>query len=1117
VICPACSKELPGEFPFCPFCAARLTAAAPAASLEERKVVSVLFCDLVGFTAASEAVDPEDVRARLRPYHARVRDVIEGHGGTVEKFVGDAIMAVFGAPVAHEDDAERAVRAALQVLDAVEELNASQPQLELRVRIGINTGETLVDRAARAQLGESVVAGDVVNTAARLQSGAPVGGIAAGELTHLHTRRLFDYEPLEPVQAKGKAMPLVAWQPVAAARLDDDSRTPFVGRRAELDRLRRAFELATGRRRSRFVTVVGEAGIGKSRLILEFRDLVEGLGAVWRQGRCLPYGDGIAFWALGEIVKVHAGIYEGDGAETATEKLEAVLPTVDERPWLRTRLLPLIGVDPGQPPSRAESFAAWRLFLQAIATDGSVAVIEDLHWADLAFLEFLTDLADRSGDVPLLVVCTTRSDLYERVPDWPEKTDGCELIELEPLSSAETSELVGGLVVESISEATRELVLERANGNPLYAEEIVRLLADRELPAGGAAPIPDSLQALIAARLDTLPVDEKSLLQDAAVVGHTFSASAVEAIGGRSPEDVDRALRDMVRKELIRPAVGRSLEDEPEYAFWHILIRDVAYAQIPRNERARRHLAAAHWFVESAGERVADLAELVAHHYLAALDVQQALGLDGDRATLEREAIRYLLLASERAIALDVASAERSLARALELAGADDAQRPLLLERWADAAAQQGRVKEAQQALVDAVQLYRERDEQVALARALRSLSWVLQRLGDPRREETLSEALAILEGQPAGPEHVAAYAALASRRYVGSAYRESLAAAEKALALADELGVEAPINALAAKGGSRANLGDPGGLADIRRALEIAIAAGNGLRAAVTYSNYAIDLHEFEGLQPALDACTAGIEFAERCGITLLAQEMLSQKATYLRDLGRTDEALTLAGEAAAHSESVGDVPGLLDARSVELRVLAERGLAHGKRAEAEELIVIARTGGEPQQLAAGLACGALLYRDDPARAKELLRELAETPGTRSDQVYVTHLPELVRGAVAVGDGELAADLVGGVDATVPLFQHVLCMCRAQLGEADGDLRDAAQSYAEAAERWRAFGRVTELAHALLGLGRCLLSLGGTADSPLMEARDLFTSMGYKPAIGETERLLAEATVRTA
>ena len=392
--CASCDKELPGEFPFCPFCGVASGTPPTAAVREERKIVTVLFCDLVGFTAASEAADPEDVRSRIGPYHARLRRELERHGGTVEKFIGDAVMAVFGAPVTHEDDAERAVRAGLRILEGIEELNAEDPALALQVRVGINTGEGVVSLDARPELGQGFVTGDVVNTASRLQGAAPVNGIACSEQTYRATERTFEYEELESVSVKGKSDPLRLFRPFAPlARFGTDvtrtHTTPLVGRELEKPLLIGTFERSAQQRSCQVVTIVGEPGVGKSRLCGELFGYIEDRPGLvrWRQGRCLPYGEGIAFWALGEIVKAECGILESDSPDEVEAKLERALPADDpDRVWLRARLAPLVGGS-AEAASQEESFTAWRRFLEALAAQGpTVLVFEDLHWADDALL-----------------------------------------------------------------------------------------------------------------------------------------------------------------------------------------------------------------------------------------------------------------------------------------------------------------------------------------------------------------------------------------------------------------------------------------------------------------------------------------------------------------------------------------------------------------------------------------------------------------------------------------------------------------------------------------------------------------------------------------------------------
>jgi class 3 adenylate cyclase len=419
----------PDHARFCLACGAAL--AEPARVGEERKLVSVLFVDLVGFTGRSDRADPEDVRATLRPYHERVKTDTERFGGTVEKFIGDAVMAVFGAPVAHEDDAERAVRAGLRILQTIDELNDERAGPDLAVRAAVTTGEAVVALGARPERGEGIATGDVVNVAARLQAAAPVGAVLVDEPTVRSTSDAIDYEPLDPVVAKGKAEPIAVWR-VAGARsrfgVDTElrARTPFVGRQHDLSVLTDTFARALNEPSVQLVTVVGEPGIGKSRLVWELRGELDGRPELvrWRQGRCLPYGEGITFWALGEIVKAEAGVFESDSPVGAQLKLAravaAVIEDDSERPWFEERLAPFVGAqEETATVGREEAFSAWRRYLEALTFDGPlVLVFEDLHWADGALLDFLEHVLDWAALVPMLVVGTARPELFKTRRDW---------------------------------------------------------------------------------------------------------------------------------------------------------------------------------------------------------------------------------------------------------------------------------------------------------------------------------------------------------------------------------------------------------------------------------------------------------------------------------------------------------------------------------------------------------------------------------------------------------------------------------------------------------------------------------------------------------------------------
>jgi class 3 adenylate cyclase len=1120
--CPSCGKENPEGFAFCGYCTALLTEQPALPVQEERKVVSVLFCDLVGFTAASERADPEDVRARIRPYHARLRGEIERFGGTVEKFVGDAVMAVFGAPVTHEDDAERAVRAGLRIVEALEELNEQDASLSLQVRVGINTGEAVVALGARPEQGEGIVTGDVVNTAARIETAAPVNGVAVGEQTHRATSRVFEYEPLEPVSVKGKAEPLALWQARAArARLGSDishrHTTPLVGRELEKPLLIGIFERAAQQRSVQLVTIVGEPGVGKSRLVAELGDYTDDKPELtrWRQGRCLPYGEGITFWALGEIVKAEAGILESDSADVAAAKLEqAVFPDEPERQWLLQRLRPLVGVEAASPAERQELFTAWRRFLEGLAAARpSVLVFEDLHWADEALLAFLEHLVEWSEGVPLLVLCTARPELYERRPGWGAGQRNAHTINLPPLSDQETAELISHLVTTTVLSCELErAILERAGGNPLYAEEFVRLLADHGLSPDETA-LPDSVHALIAARLDTLSTERKGLLQDAAVLGKVFWAGGVAEIGGRDGEEVELALHELARKELVRPARTSSMAEESEYAFWHLLVRDVAYSQIPRAERARRHCAAAAWIERKAGERVEDMAEVLAHHYLQALELAEAAGDAEQAAELAAPTRHFLALAGERALGLDTAQAEARLARALELTPSADSERPELLVRWADAAFQAGRPREAAEALEQALAALRARGEKEAAAAALQLLSRVALRLGEGRQVALAAEAVELLERDPPGPPLVGAYAQLAHVQVRAGAYAKAIAAADRARAVAAELGLPEPARALGIRGEARAHLGDGDAIAEMELALALLIEQGAGWFSAVLQNNLVFARYPLQGPARSLAALEEAILFCRQRGLVEGATGDESNCPLFLAELGRTEEALERAATSAAALEAIGLTHFLVEPRSVSLALHLARG-EHAGLVEADWLVETARAVGAADIILLALATAAAVAHahDAPERACALLAELDQAAGTHETPWYAGQLARMVRTALGAGDPALARRLVDGLEPHYPLHEHALCAARAQLAEHAGDRAEAASLYAQAAARWQEFGNVPERAHALLGKGRCLLTLGSAgAEQPLSEARELFSAMGYRPALAETETLLAQ------
>jgi class 3 adenylate cyclase/tetratricopeptide (TPR) repeat protein len=685
-MCATCGQENPAGFRFCGHCGAALVD-APASPREERKVLTVVYADLVGSTARSERLDPEEVRAVLAPYHARLRTELERFGGTVEKFIGDAVVALFGAPVVHEDDPERAVRAALAIQDAIVELNEEKPGLELEVRVGVTTGEALVALDARPEAGEGMAAGDVMNTGARLQAAAPPGGVLVGETTYRATRHVIDYEPVAPVEGKGKSAPILAWRALQPrSRLGVDVRqhgaAPLVGRTRERDLLRTALERCRSEHETQLITLVGVPGIGKSRLVWELLQIVEADPEIiyWRQGRCLPYGDGVSFWAVGEMVKAHAGILDTDDAAATEEKLRATLGDIlgAEAPRVERYVRPLVGLPvEGASSDRAtEAHAAWRRLFEGIAEQRPlVLVFEDLHWADDGLLDFVDHIADWARGVPLLLLCTARPELLERRPHWGGGKLNASTLALAPLTEAETEELVVALGREHVDDAARAVVLARAAGNPLYAEQFVRMVSDR---GDDAATLPETVQGIVAARLDALPPPEKELLHRAAVIGKVFWSGAVAAVDGGDRYDIELLLHALERKEIVRRERRSSVGGETEYAFRHALLRDVAYGQIPRAARADLHRGAAEW-IEGLG-RIEDLAELRAHHWLNAAEYAKRAGTEAGQ--LERRARTALLEAADRARALNaLTTADRFYGQALELWPPDDPERDFVAAR----------------------------------------------------------------------------------------------------------------------------------------------------------------------------------------------------------------------------------------------------------------------------------------------------------------------------------------------------------------------------------------------------------------------------------------------------
>jgi class 3 adenylate cyclase/tetratricopeptide (TPR) repeat protein len=1068
IVCPNCHEENPERARFCLACGTALEA-APAG--EERKVVSVLFVDLVGFTAGADRADPEDVRATLRPYHERVSREIERYGGTVEKFVGDAVMAVFGAPVAHEDDPERAVRAGLRILEAIDELSEDE-ELDLSVRVAVATGEAVVQLAAKAGTGEGIATGDVVNVAARLQAQAPVGGLIVNEQAYRATRQAIRYEELPALELKGKGDPVSAWRAISAtSRFGVDAEaappTPFVGRDRELRLLQDTFERMVGESAIQLVTITGEPGVGKTRLLAEFRTWVDDRAELvyWRQGRCLPYGDGITFWALGEIVKAHAGILESDAPTEAAAKLGQAVTGADDAEWLQDRLGPLVGLAGGGQTDREESSRAWQRFIESIAADRPLVLLfEDLHWADNALLEFVERLIDWSSGLPILVLCTGRPELYESHPAWSGGKRNSTTVALSPLSQDETAHLIAALLEAAVLPAeTQAALLDRAGGNPLYAEEYARLFL--ELGSAEDLPLPDSVQGLIAARLDTLSPDRKGLLQDAAVIGKVFWAGALESIGERSHEDVREGLHQLARKELLRPARLSSVEGQTEFSFWHALIRDVAYGQIPRSARVAKHEAAADWLEEMAGERVADHADLLAHHTTEALALASAAG-GASNPELELRAARYLVLAGDRAWELDVDAAAARYRQALDLLPAGSEEHGLTLLKLAETAQAHGRFESARDQAEAAASELEAAGAPRSAARAYGLVGNTYFQLGGAdRMRAALERSLELLEPLPPGPEHVETYGRMASLESMsGGSPQLGLDWAEKAVLLGEELRLPRELSrGYQWRGLMRCELGDLAGIEDLERGLALALEFREvGLIPA--HVNLADHVWRQRGPAAALEIQRAAIEFAERRGGTPTWPQ--AESCWMLYDLGRWDELLEVAEGIRRVEEAHGAAqPGAM-AQTYAALVLIQRGAYDAGASLTASMLERARKIEDPQVLGPALVASALVAEatGNPSSAVSAVEEYRHV--TRNRPYFrAQNLTDAARIACAAGDIALADGLLDNVVTAAERDRLSALTVRATITED----KDAS---AEAAAGWKALGCVFEQALALRGAG---------------------------------------------
>jgi len=1136
--CPSCGAPYDPGDAFCGECAMPLGAAAgtsstpaaprpaeratspsaaAAAPLAERRLVSVLFADLVGFTPFAEERDAEDVRDTLTRYFDIATDVIGRYGGVVEKFIGDAVMAVWGAPTAREDDAERSVRAALDLVDAVRALG---PTIEARA--AVLTGEAAVTMGATNQ---GMVAGDLVNTAARLQSVAQPGTVLVGESAMRAASAAIAFETAGEQTLKGKTAPVPAYRAlrVVAQRggggRSDLPEPPFVGRGEEL-RLLKDLIATTGRdRRTRLVSITGPGGIGKSRLAWELEKYIDGISETiyWHRGRSPAYGEGITFWALGEMIRRRAGLSEGDDEAVTRERIRSTVaeyvPAEDDRRWVEPALLTLLGLEPAPAGGRDVLFAAWRIFFERIAERATtVLLFEDLQWADSGLLDFIEHLLEWSKNYPLIVVTLARPELLDRRPDWGTNTRNLARLALEPLSDNAMRQLLDGFV-PGLPEAAIRAILARADGMPLYAVETVRALVaegrlrrdgDAYRPVGelGELTVPDSLRSLIASRLDALDATDRSLVADASVVGQTFSLASLGAISGHRPETLEPRLKALVRRELFDVEIDPRSPERGQYRFVQSLIREVAYGTLAKRERRVRHLAAARYF-EALGDD--ELAGLLAAHYVAAHEAS-AEGAEADAVAIQ--ARLALTGAAERAATLGAHDQAVSYFRQAIAITSDPREGAQLNLRAAASANAAAKHAEAAGLARAAIELARSTGdpERVGAGEAL--LGEIL--IDDGRPPEAITVLQAAIDAFPpdGGDEVRATILANLSRAFMRTGQpARSIQAADLALDIAEHLGLDRIVaETFNNKGSSLSQLGrrresrallqaavdvaHRGGFvaAEIRAisnlsgsydhareardsyrlAEELALRVGN--RSLAKWSAVAARYQQYtlaEGWEVAL--AEGSDDRVDESGSSLDEIRRLAISSLFMLGLGQSTDAILARLETLSTQTSDSYGPAAFHA------LRSDRALLAGDFARAcDEAVLAARD----EQLAAffiSSAVAAALHAGDLERARQLTEQLEADP--RTDNVLVT---ERIR-------------------------------ARAGIAALEGRTDEAIARYGEAMSRHRAAGDDWNVARTALDL---VVLVGGERPAvreAAAEARTIFERAGARPYLEWLDTAIAQ------
>jgi class 3 adenylate cyclase/tetratricopeptide (TPR) repeat protein len=1092
--------------------------------------VSVLFVDLVGFTAASESRDAEDTRELLTRYFDVARTTIERYGARVEKFIGDAVMAVWGAPVAHEDDAERAVRAALELVAAVPALDP-----DLHARAGVLTGEAAVTLSAQDQ---GLVAGDLVNTASRIQSAAKPGTVLVGESTKRASEAAVAYRDAGHHQLKGKAHAVQLWRAVrvvAGARgalRGSGLEAPFVGRNREFRLVKELFHDSADEQRAQLALVNGIAGIGKSRLAWEFEKYIDGLAddVLWHRGRCLSYGEGVAYWALAEMVRMRCRILEDEEPESALAKLRLALEEYvldpEERAWVEPRLAHLLGLEEGVPGDQENLFSAWRILFERLADQSpTILVFEDLQWADAGLLDFLEYLLDWSRGHPLFVLALARPEFSDKRPGWGSGKRSVSSLHLEPLSGAAMGDLLSGLV-PGLPDDLQARILDRAEGVPLYAVETVRMLLDRGLltregdvyRATGAVEnleVPETLHALVAARLDSLAPEERRLVECGAVLGKTFTKQGLTAVSGVADVELEPLLGGLLGKEILSVQADRRSPELGQYSFLQDIVKRVAYETMSRRERKSKHVAAAQFLASAWSAEEDEIVDVVAAHYLDAYNSDPTAP---DAVELRSKACEMLIRAAERAASLGAnAEAQRSFERAGELTD-EVLARAELHERAGVMASFGGRQGDAAANLERASELFAEAGATHPAARVsarIAEITWERGRL--EQGLESMDAAFALLSDEEPDADLAALAAQIGRLMFFAGQGELALERLERALEIAELLLLpETLAHALNTKGVVLFTRGRKSeGLALIDTALAVALEHDKPSAALRAYYNLADMRVQADRAQDSAQLAEDGLALARRVGNRYWEWAFLGL-AYPLWALGDWDAVVAREGDLPDEDWAQARIAFATFLTPI-VPVLVNRGQLEEAKRSARLFGELEASADLQEQAQVHFAEATLLLAEgkhaEALRSAEAALETRRAMGFAYEAVKESFVVA-VEAALALDDVSRVEELLVLVDTLPPgdspqFLQAHSARFRARLAARRGAPEEADRLFNRAGSVFRELALPFYLAVTLLEHGEWLCAQDRRQDSAplLLEARGIFERLGAKPWLQRTAR----------